>query len=82
MNGFVFLLCSILPAIELTETEKTMLKNVNHERVSRGLNELRIDPSLQEGTRNHANWMATNASMTHARGYRENIAKWHDRVPQ
>ena len=76
MNGFVFLLCSVLPAVELTETEKTMLKNVNHERISRGLNELRIDSSLQEGTRNHANWMATNASMTHARGYRENIAKW------
>jgi uncharacterized protein YkwD len=75
MNGFIFLVCSVI-SVDLTETERAMLANVNAERVARGLNELKIDPYLQDGTRNHASWMASSSSMVHAKGFRENIAKW------
>lgn len=68
------LFSSVCSAVELTETERFMLDNVNKSRVAVGLPELTVCPELQEGTRAHACWMATYRVMRHASGWMENIA--------
>ena len=68
------LLCVALMSSELTETEQTMLDNVNKSRAAAGLPALEICPDLQDGTRKHACWMATYRTMRHASGWMENIA--------
>lgn len=72
IKGLLLAVCFL--GADLTETEKTMLDNVNKSRVAHGLPELEVCPELQEGTRKHACWMATYRVMRHAPGWMENIA--------
>ena len=70
----VLMLAGTVQGVELTDTEKFMLDNVNKSRVAAGLPALVIDKDLQIATRQHACWMATNRVMRHAPGWMENIA--------
>lgn len=58
----------------LTAVEQAMFDHVNAERVKHGLPALELDKDVQQGTRNHAFWMARYRSMSHASGFIENIA--------
>lgn len=83
MLGFVLLLCSQVsaesvtespPAIELTATESEMVTALNSFRSQSSLAALTPSASLMASARRHAQWMASNHSMTHAGGVQENIA--------
>lgn len=54
--------------------EANMLANVNASRQQYGLPALVIEPTIQQATRAWAQYMATNHTMHHASGVRENIA--------
>ncbi len=68
------LLIAVILSAELDPVEANLLKYTNETRVAAGLHPLEIDEELQQGCRHHAAWMANHRSMTHASGWRENIA--------
>lgn len=59
---------------KLTAVESKMVEQINAFRAKHGRSALEIDLTLIDGTRRHAHWMATFHNMSHARGFRENIA--------
>jgi len=57
----------------LSATESAIVARTNDERARRGLAPLSADPSLMNGARRQASWMARSRTLAHGRGVTENI---------